>query len=365
MNEKILLNGGEALSKGAIDAGCLHYFGYPITPQNEIPEYLSAALPRLGGVFIQAESELAAINMVIGAAAAGARVMTTSSSPGISLMQEALSYMAAMELPAVLANIVRGGPGLGGISASQGDYHQATRGGGHGDYKLIVLAPHSVQEMYDLTREAFDLADRYRNPVIILADAILGQMKEPLVLKGEERQERIDKPWALTGAAGRPPRMLKSLYLKDGELPAHNWRLCQKYALIKDKEVRLELDFPPGSELLVAAFGSCSRMVRTAVERARRRGLPVAMARPVSLFPFPEQEIGAAVRKAGRVLVVEMNTGQMLDDLRLAGGSAAEYHFKGFPGSAIPVVDEIEAALEQIMRAGELKYAAGSRRAGL
>ncbi len=354
MTEKVLMKGSVALAMGAIDAGCRYYFGYPITPQNDIPEYLSGALPKVGGVFIQAESELAAINMVLGAAAAGGKAMTSSSGPGISLMQEGLSYLAGSELPAVVVNITRSGPGLGGISPTQGDYKQATRGGGHGDYRLIVLAPYSVQEMYDLCGEAFRLAFQYRNPVMILADAILGQMKEPVVLRSEPMPAETGS-WALTGAAGRPPRLIKSLYLKDGEMTVHNWNLFQKYALVKEKEARAEVDYPSHCSLAVVAFGSCCRIARTAVDRARRRGLNAGLVRPVTLFPFPEKEIRSTALQAGRVLVVEMNTGQMVDDVRLAVDGAAEVHFKGYPGGEVPTPEQIESEIEKILLDGGLR----------
>jgi 2-oxoglutarate ferredoxin oxidoreductase subunit alpha len=354
MTEKILIKGSVALARGAIDAGCRCYFGYPITPQNDIPEFLSDALPKAGGVFIQAESELAAINMVLGAAAAGARAMTSSSGPGISLMQEGLSYLAGSELPAVVVNITRSGPGLGGIAPTQGDYHQATRGGGHGDYRLIVLAPDSAQEMYDLAGEAFNLAFRYRNPAMILADAILGQMKEPVVLHGACPAPE-PAPWALSGAANRPPRLVKSLYLADGEMPVHNWKLYWKYEALKEKEVRVEVDCPPHCSLVVVAYGSCCRIARTAVDRAQRRGLAVGLIRPVTLFPFPEKEIRQAAERARRLLVVEMNTGQMVDDVRLACNGAGTVSFKGYPGGEVPTPDQIEAEIERVMKAGELR----------
>ncbi|MDY6826235.1 MAG: 3-methyl-2-oxobutanoate dehydrogenase subunit VorB [Bacillota bacterium] len=345
MSEKELLKGNIALARGALDAGCRYYFGYPITPQNDIPEYMSASLPALGGVFVQAESELAAINMVLGASAAGGAVMTSSSGPGISLMQEGLSYLAGSELPAVVVNITRSGPGLGGIAPTQGDYFQATRGGGHGDYRLAVLAPSSVQEMYDLTGEAFRLAFRYRNPVMILGDAILGQMKEPVTVKPAVAPEE-DKSWALSGADGRLPHLVKSLYLDDGEMTAHNWKLDQKYTRLKE-EARVEVDCPPGCSLVLIAFGSCSRIVRTAVDRARKRGLPVGLIRPVTLFPFPEKEIGRAVSAAGRGLVIEMNTGQMVDDARLACKGEGVVYFKGYPGGTVPTPEQIEQVIDE------------------
>ena len=353
MTEKIMVKGSVALARGAIDAGCRCYFGYPITPQNDIPEYLSAELPEVGGTFIQAESELAAINMVLGAAAAGARAMTSSSGPGISLMQEGISYLAGSELPAVVVNITRSGPGLGGISPTQGDYKQATRGGGHGDYRLIVLAPSSVQEMYDLAGAAFELAFRYRNPAMILGDAILGQMKEPL-LPRQACPPPEPPSWSLTGACKRQPRLLKSLYLQDGEMTVHNWKLYDKYEALKRQEVLVEVDCPPRSGLVVVAYGACSRIVRTAVERARRRGLAVGLIRPVTLFPFPETEIRQAAGEAQRVLVVEMNTGQMVDDVRLACGGAGTTYFKGYPGGEVPTVEQVEQEIERILKAGEL-----------
>lgn len=354
MTGKILAKGSVALAMGAVDAGCRCYFGYPITPQNDIPEYLSAELPRMGGIFIQAESELAAINMVLGAAAAGSRAMTSSSGPGISLMQEGLSYMAGSELPAVVVNITRSGPGLGGIAPTQGDYKQATRGGGHGDYRLIVLAPSSVQEMYDLAGRAFELAFRYRNPVMILGDAILGQMKEPLKTRPPLGDPGAP-PWALTGARRRQPRLIKSLYLREGEMTAHNWKLHDKYAAIRQREVLAEVDCPPRCRLVVVAYGSCSRVVRTAVERIRRRGFAVGLIRPVTLFPFPEAEIRRAAAEARRILVVEMNTGQMVDDVRLACGDAGGVSFKGYPGGAVPTTEQIEREMEELMEGGELR----------
>ena len=255
-----------------------------------ISRVFSGRASESGGVFLQAESELAVINMVLGTAATGKMVMTSSSGPGISLMQEGLSFMAGAELPAVVVNITRSGPGLGGIAATQGDYHQATRGGGHGDYHLIVLAPNSGQEMYDLAAEAFRLAFHYRNPVMILGDAILGQMKEPVRLR-ERVQPPEPPPWALTGAKKRPPRLINSLYLKEGEMTLHNWKLYEKYQQLQEKEARAEIDCPPGCDLAVAAFGSCARIARTAVDRLRRRGFAVGLIRPVTLFPFPERQI--------------------------------------------------------------------------
>jgi len=353
MTEKQLLKGNVALARGAVDAGCRYYFGYPITPQNDIPEYLSAALPAVGGTFIQAESELASINMVLGAASVGKMAMTSSSGPGISLMQEGLSYLAGSELPAVVVNIARSGPGLGGIAPTQGDYKQATHGGGHGDYRLIVLAPNSVQEMYDLAGEAFRLAFRYRNPAMILGDAILGQMKEPVILK-EPLSPPEEVPWSLTGAKNRPPRLVKSLYLKEGEMPVHNLKLLEKYNALKANEVKVEVDCPLRCCLIVVAFGSCSRIARTAVDRARKKGFNIGFVRPITLFPFPEEAVRKAAAAAGSVLVVEMNTGQMVDDVRLACNGNSKISFKGYPGGAVPTPEEIEAEIESIINRGGL-----------
>ena len=343
-----------ALAQGAIDAGCRYYFGYPITPQNDIPEYLSAALPAAGGTFIQAESELASINMVLGAAAAGKMAMTSSSGPGISLMQEGLSYLAGSELPALVVNITRSGPGLGGISPTQGDYLQATRGGGHGDYRLIVLAPNSVQEMYDLAGEAFRLAFKYRNPAMILGDAILGQMKEPVMLKPPQAPP-TETEWALSGARQRLPRLVKSLYLKDGEMTVHNWKLDDKYTQLKETEVMVETDCPPDCKLVIVAFGSCSRIVRSAVDQARRAGMPVGLVRPISLYPFPEQAVREAAIKAGNTLVIEMNTGQMVDDVRLACDGESRVFFKGYPGGHVPTPEDILDEIDNILNRGGLK----------
>lgn len=334
---------------GAIKAGCLYYFGYPITPQNEVPEYMSRVLPELGGDYVQAESELAAINMVLGASAVGVRSMTSSSSPGISLMQEGLSYMAGQELPAVVVNVVRCGPGLGGIAASQGDYFQAVKGGGHGDYHLIVLAPASVQEMYDLTMEAFHLADRYRNPVMVLADAVLGQMQEPIVESGEARPEPR-KPWALDGARGRPMRYLKSLYLKEGELEAHNRMLQEKYREIEKHEVRYDEYEVEDAELVVAAFGTAARIARTAVAEARERGIKVGLFRPVTVYPYPSRRLAALSGRVKKFLVVEMNTGQMVEDVRLSVAGDCDVRFYGRPGGAIPTPHEVAEQIEKAVK---------------
>ncbi len=338
--KRILVKGNDAIGMGAIKAGCRYYFGYPITPQNEIPEFMSRELPKIDGEFVQAESELASINMVLGASAVGVRSMTSSSSPGISLMQEGLSYMAGQEMPGVVINVVRCGPGLGGIAASQGDYFQAVKGGGHGDYHLIVLAPASVQEMYDHTILAFELSDRYRNPAMVLADAVLGQMQEP-ILERDDVPDPPRKPWALTGARGRPARHIKSLLLKEGELEAHNRLLEEKYREIQKHEVRYDVKDVDDAELVVAAFGTAARIARTAVARARSEGLRVGLFRPVTVYPFPKSGLRALSERVKNFLVVEMNTGQMLEDVRLNVSGEAEVHFYGRPGGAIPTPNEV------------------------
>ncbi|MEZ4485392.1 MAG: 3-methyl-2-oxobutanoate dehydrogenase subunit VorB [Syntrophotaleaceae bacterium] len=305
---------------GVIAAGCRYYFGYPITPQNEIPEYMSREMPVIGGTFLQAESEVAAINMVLGASAAGARVMTSSSGPGISLKAEGLSYMAGSQLPALIVNMMRGGPGLGGIDPSQADYFQAVKGAGHGGYRLIVLAPHSIQELYDLAMVAFDLADQYRIPAMILGDAMIGQMKEALVPHPYRPLTDLPtKDWAVTGKHGRDHcNTIKSLYLKDGALEAHNWRLQDRYQQLKDKEVRCETVDIDDAELIVTAFGSAARIAKTAVSMARQAGLKVGLIRPITLFPFPEQVYLQATQRCKRLLCIELNAGQMVEDVRLS-----------------------------------------------
>jgi len=345
--ERILVRGNEAVAMGAIDAGCRLFFGYPITPQNEIPEYLSKHLPPLGGEFIQAESEIASINLLLGASATGTRAMTSSSSPGISLMQEGISYMAGSELPAVIINISRSGPGLGGISASQGDYFQATRGGGHGDYRVLVLAPSTVQEMYELTCLAFDLADKYRNPVMILGDALIGQMKEPLLRKRPPALELPPKDWALTGAKGRKPNRIKSLYLQEGELTEHNWKLYQKYERMKKEEIRFESVGCEEAELVMVAFGSMARVAKTVIELAREEGMKVGLFRPITLFPYPEKPLKEISRKVKHFLTIELNTGQMVEDVRLSVERDAEVYFYGKPPGALPPPEEL---LEEVKK---------------
>ena len=341
---KYLSTGNEACAEGALRAGCRFYAGYPITPQNELTAYMSRRMEKENGTFIQAESELAAINMVFGASVAGARAMTSSSSPGISLKQEGISYIAGAELPAVIANIMRGGPGLGNISASQADYFQATKGGGHGDYRLIVLAPATVQEMFDFTYDAFRLADKYRNPVMILADGMLGQMMEPLEFDDNIKPSGIiPKPWALTGAAGREPLSAKSLLLGSGEksLERHNERLQEKYRKIEKSEVKTELYKTSDATRIVVAYGSPSRIARTCVDAMRDAGEKVGLVRPKTLWPFPYDEIKKLAKGGCEFLVVEMSAGQMVEDVRLAVQDDSKVSFYGRMGGGIPEEEEI------------------------
>jgi 2-oxoglutarate ferredoxin oxidoreductase subunit alpha len=345
---KVLITGNEALAEAAVRAGCRRYFGYPITPQNEVPEYLSRRMPEVGGTFLQAESELAAINMVYGAAAVGERAMTSSSGPGISLMQEALSFIAASELPAVIVNMQRGGPGLGNISASQGDYFQAVKGGGHGDYHLLVYAPSNIQEIADLTVKAFEKADEYRTPVMILGDGVLGQMMEPVELP-EISLKRVDKPWALTGAAGRPGKVIRSLYMlpgEEGSLERQNYKLRAKYDRMAEHEVRYETVQTDDAELLLVAFGTSARIAKTAMQLARAEGIKAGLLRPITLFPFPEKIIAQIVERVENVLVVEMNMGQMVEDVRLAVNGRVPVSFYGRPGGAILTVEDILSAIQ-------------------
>jgi len=341
VGEKKLVRGNDAVAEGAVQAGLNCYFGYPITPQNEIPEYLSWRLPQAGGLFLQAESELASINMVLGAAATGARAMTSSSGPGISLMQEGISFLGGTELPAVIVDVMRSGPGLGGIKPTQGDYYQATRGGGHGDYRTLVLAPNCVQEMFDLTFLAFDLADKYRNPVVVFADAILGQMKEPAILEPLAPPTKYDKPWALTGAKGRPSRNIRSMYLEGDDQEQLNYTLQRKYERMKQEEQRSEERLTDDADCVIAAFGTSSRIALSAVQRARADGMRVGLFRPITLFPFPVDALRRLSERVKRFLVVEMNLGQMIDDVRAAVLPEARVEFHGRPAGGLPTPHEI------------------------
>lgn len=340
--QRTLMKGNEALAEAAIIAGCRFYFGYPITPQNEVPAYFAARMPKVGGTFLQAESEIAAINMVFGAAATGARVMTSSSSPGISLKMEGISYLSGAELPAVVANLMRGGPGLGNIAGAQGDYFQAVKGGGHGDYRCIVLAPASVQEIADLTVRAFDLADEYRMVVMILGDGFVGQMSEPIVLPAPTGRTFDKSSWTVTGAAGRAPHLVASMRLHpEDELEKLNLRLQQKYRAVARREVLFEETQTGDAACLVVGFGLAARIARSAVTALRRAGVKAGLFRPITLWPFPADELRRVAQGKRQVLVVEMNAGQMVDDVRLAVGGAVPVDFLGRLGGMTPQVDEI------------------------
>jgi len=349
---KVLMKGNEAVAEAAIIGGCKYFFGYPITPQNEIPEYMAKRLPEVGGTFIQAESEVSAINMVYGAAGSGARVMTSSSSPGISLKQEGISYIAGAELPCVIVNMVRGGPGLGNIAPAQSDYFQATKGGGHGDYRLIVLGPDSVQELVDLTIEAFDLADRYRNPVMILGDGILGQMMEPVEFRDTEIRIGPEKPWAATGARGRERNLINSLHI----IPEDNDRFCQhlreKYELILTREIRYESYFADDADIILAAYGSTARICKAVVDQARQDGIRVGLIRPITLWPFPAEPFRQAAEYTGSFLAVEMSNGQMVEDVRLAVNGQKPVGFYGRTGGVVPAKGQIYAEVKKILQGG-------------
>jgi 2-oxoglutarate ferredoxin oxidoreductase subunit alpha len=351
MGEKILMKGNEAIGEAAIKAGCRHFFGYPITPQNELPEYMARRLPEVGGAMVQAESEIAAINMVYGAAGAGVRVMTSSSSPGISLKQEGISYIAGAELPCVIVNMVRGGPGLGGIQPAQGDYWQATRGGGHGDYRVLVLAPAGIQEMVDVVQDAFDLADKYRNPVMILGDGMMGQMMEPVMFRDEAVTKLPEKDWATTGTRHHPGRrnVINSLYLQPDRLEEHNDHLQRKYAEIEANEVRYEEVDVEGAELVVAAYGTTARIVRSAMEAAKQAGLRVGLIRPITLWPFPVEPFERAAEHAKAFLSVEMSAGQMVEDVRLAVNGKKSVHFYGRTGGMVPTPEAVLAKFKEIL----------------
>jgi 2-oxoglutarate/2-oxoacid ferredoxin oxidoreductase subunit alpha len=340
---KKLMKGCEAIGEAAVQAGCRLFFGYPITPQNEIPEYLSARLPQVGGTFVQAESEVAASNMLYGAAGAGCRCFTSSSGPGISLMQEGISYIAGAELPVVIVNIMRGGPGLGGILPSQADYFQAVKGGGHGDYRCLVLAPSTVQEAADLVQDAFDLADKYRNPVMVLGDGIMGQMMEPVEFKRSVRPEDLPaKPWATTGAKDRKPNIINSLYLKAEELEAHNWKLAAKYDEMARTECRHEVWHLDGDvDVLFVAYGTVARICKTAIDALRGQGVKAGLFRPVTLFPYPGTALIRAAEKAKHVLVSEMSCGQMVEDVRYHVAGRRPVGFYGRVGGMIMTPEEL------------------------
>ena len=348
--KKAFMKGNEAIAEAAIQAGCRYFFGYPITPQNQIPEYMSKRLPKIGGTFLQAESEVAAINLVSGAAGAGARVMTSSSSPGISLKQEGISYIAGAELPCVIVNIVRAGPGLGGIQAAQCDYFQAAKGGGHGDYRMPVYLPATVQEAVDLMTKAFDVADRYRTPVLVMGDGMLGQMMEPVVMEPQPAADLPAKDWAATGWDGksRERAVINSLYLQPDALEAHNRRLQEKYAQIEQNECLVETTLTDDAEIVLVAYGTVARIAGRVMEDARAQGVKVGLIRPITAWPFPYEAISAAAKQActKAFLTVEMSAGQMIEDVRLAVEGRKPVHFHGRMGGMNPDPRQI---LEQIM----------------
>ena len=354
MADKILMKGNEAIAAAAIKAGCMHYFGYPITPQTEIAAYMAKVMPKIGGTFLQAESEIAAINMVYGVASAGKRVMTSSSSPGISLKSEGISYLAGADLPALVVNCQRGGPGLGGIQPSQSDYFQATRGGGHGDYHMIVLAPASVQEMAQLTIRGFELADEYRMTAMILADGTIGQMMEPVSFEFELK-EQPEKPWATTGTKmARPHNIVNSLYLKPEVLEEKNIERYEKYAKICEKEAIAEEYLTDDAEIVIAAFGIAARVAKNAVNAARAAGIKAGLIRPVTLWPFPAANFAKAAEHAKEIISVELSMGQMIEDVKLATECKVPVSLCRRVGGMIPSPEEVFQAIRKAAeRAGD------------
>jgi 2-oxoglutarate ferredoxin oxidoreductase subunit alpha len=346
---KQLLTGNEAAAEAAIVAGCRYYYGYPITPQNELINYMSVRMPQVGGAFIQAESEIAAISMVYGSAAAGGRTMTSSSSPGISLKQEGISYLAGSELPCVIVNIQRGGPGLGDISASQADYFQAVKGGGHGDYHTIVLAPSSAQEMADLVYDAFDLADKYRNPVMVLGDAQVGQLMEPVEFHKKLKKNFPQKAWSLTGAEGRKRNIVKSFYPVKGQLEEFNAHLQRKYKTIEDHEVRYEAVNIHKADVILVAYGTSARVCREVVKKSRQLEFRVGLIRPITLWPFPKEIIRKISEKVRCILTVEMSAGQMVEDVRLTVEGRCPVHFYGRTGGGVPTSSEVIKKIVEIV----------------
>lgn len=353
---KELWKGNEAIAEAAIRGGCECFFGYPITPQSEVPEYMSVHLPAAGGVFVQSESEVAAINMVYGAAGSGKRAMTSSSSPGISLKQEGITYLAAAELPCVIVNCMRGGPGLGTIQPAQGDYFQATRGGGNGDYRTVVLAPSNVQETVDFVQEAFDIADLYRNPVVVLCDGLIGQMMEPIEWRPIPKRELPPKDWAACGKKGRDhTNNINSLYMDPEVCDRHNIHLTEKYALIEEKEVRWVEERCEDAELIITAYGTPARIALSAIELLRAEGLKVGLFRPITLWPYPTKALRALAEKDAvkSILDVEMSsTGQMLDDVRIAVEGRKPIRYLGHAGGMIPTVEEMAEAAKSALKEG-------------
>lgn len=354
--DKRLMCGSHVIAEAATRAGCRFYAGYPITPQNELPEYMSERFTKLeGATFVQAESELAAINMVMGASMAGVRAMTSSSSPGISLKQEGISYMAGMELPAVVVNIMRGGPGLGNIAPSQQDYFQATKGGGHGGYRTMVLAPYSGDELVTLTMKAFDLADTYRAPVILLGDGLMGQMMEPVTFPEPVDPANLPKKdWVLDGAKGRDSRLIASLRLDPAQMEQFNWKLARKYQAICEHESECETYLLDDAVLAVVAFGTAARIAKGAVNRVRKTGLKAGLFRPITLWPFPAKQLRSLTRTIKHLLVFEMNFGQMVEDVKISVGEQAKVHFHGRPGGIISTPVEIADAITKLIYRYEL-----------
>ena len=354
MEKKVLMKGNEAIAEAAIRAGCRHYFGYPITPQTEIAAYMAKRMPKIGGTFLQAESEIAAINMVYGVASAGLRVMTSSSSPGVSLKGEGLSYLAGADLPALVVNVQRGGPGLGGIQPSQSDYFQATRGAGHGDFHMIVLAPASVQEMAELTVKAFDLADKYRMTSMLLADGTMGQMMEPVALDDLQINPMPEKPWATTGTKmERKRNIINSLSLVPEELEQFNFARYEKYAKIEREEARAEEYRMEDAEICVAAFGIASRVSRNAVDAAREMGIKVGLIRPITLWPFPVDPFKRSLSTVKKYVSVELNMGQMIEDVRLATECRRPVTLCNRAGGMIPTPEQVLEAIKAAANGGE------------
>lgn len=356
MANKVLMKGNEAIAEAAIKSGCLHFFGYPITPQTEISEYMAKRMPKVGGLCLQAESEVAAINMVMGAAASGSRVMTSSSSPGISLKSEGISYIAGCDLPCLIVNIQRGGPGLGGIQPAQSDYFQATKANGHGDMHVIVLAPSSVQEMVTLTSNAFDLADTYRMPAMILGDGALGQMMEPVDFSAAEAQKKAipEKTWATNGHGGkRTKNIVNSLYMDPSDLEVAIKSRFERYAEIKEKEVRYEKFMTDDAEIILVAFGITSRICKSAVMAARKEGLKIGLLRPITLWPFPEKILSdlADNESLKSFLTVELNMGQMVDDVKLSVNGKKPVHFFGRTGGMMPSPEHVLAEIKTLSAA--------------
>jgi 2-oxoglutarate/2-oxoacid ferredoxin oxidoreductase subunit alpha len=351
MGEKLLMKGNEVIAEAALRAGCRHYFGYPITPQSEVGHYFAKKMPELCGTFVQAESEVAAINMVYGAASAGVRVMTSSSSPGISLKQEGLSYASCADLPAVIVNIMRCGPGLGGILPAQGDYFQAVKGGGHGDYKMVVLAPNSVQELYELTVSAFNISDKYRILTMIMGDGVLGQMMEAVEFKDSEEILEVKKDWATTGTKmERENNVITSIYIEPEKLENHNLKLQAKYTKIAEAETKVEAYNCENADLIVTAFGTVSRIIKNVIKDAAKEGIKVGLIRPITLWPFPNKVFDEYANTPKAFLSVEMNAGQMVEDVRLAVNGRKPVYFHGRTGGMIPSQQEILGKIKEILK---------------